>query len=121
MDLTQEQGGGRESQVQPPSQVWEQFFGVRVDATARPTYRLQNVNAHSDPEQRKVVGHDHNLTLEIADARLPRPAILRMRRTGHNAFTYWVYRPPSQAYRHCDWLLKNIGQQASGGRRWLIV
>jgi hypothetical protein len=121
MDLTQEQGGGRESQVQPPAEVWEQFFGVRVDATNRPTYRLQNMSTPSDPEQRKVVRHHHNLTLEIADARLPRPAILRMRHTGHNAFDYWVYRPSSKIYRHCDWLLANLGQQASGGRRWVII
>lgn len=121
MDLTHEQGGGRESQVQPPSEVWEQFFGVRVSAASRPAFRLQNLKEPSNPEQRKVVKHDHNLTLEIGDAKLPRPAILRMRRTGHNAFDYWVYRPPSRAYQHCDWLLTNLADAALSGRRWIVI
>jgi hypothetical protein len=121
MDLTDEQGSSRESQVQPPSQVWEQFFGVRVSAALRPTYRLQNKRTPSDPEQRKVVKHHHNLTIEIGDAKPPRPAILRMRRTGNNAFDYWVYRSPSAAYRHCNWILTNMADEASRGRRWIII
>lgn len=121
MDLTNEQGGGRESQVQPPLEVWERFFGVRVSADVRPTFRLESKKARSDPEQRKVVKHHHNLTIEVADAKLPRPAILRMRRTGHNAFDYWVYRPPSRAYRHCLWILENLAEGESKGRRWVII
>ncbi len=121
MDLTNEQGGGRESQVQPPAPVWEQFFGIRVTATARPTFRLQDMLHSSEPEQRKVVRHHHNLTLEIADARVPRPAILRMRRSAENSFEYWVYRPSTQAYRHCDWLLENCAVSAKGERRWVII
>ncbi len=121
MDLTYEQGGGRESQVQPPAEVWELFFGVRVSATMLPAFRLQNKKTASDPEQRKVVAHHHNLTLEIGEAKLPRPAILRMRRTGHNAFDYWVYRPPSRDYQHCDWLLSNVSDSASTNRRWVII
>jgi len=121
MDLTHEQGGGRESQVQPPSEVWEQFFGVRVSATLRPAFRLQNRKKGSEPEQRKVVKHHHNLTLEIGDAKLPRPAILRMRRTGHNAFDYWIYRPPSRDYQHCDWLLSNVSDKEFTDRRWIII
>lgn len=108
MDLTREQGGGRETQVQPPSGVWEQFFGVRINA-ARPTFRLVRADRKSiEPEQRKVVKHHHNLTIEISGAVLPRPAILRMRKTGQNSFQYWIYRPPSKAYSHCDWILHNL-------------
>ncbi|MCH8040856.1 MAG: hypothetical protein IH977_11020 [Nitrospinae bacterium] len=121
MELTHEQGGGRESQVQPPSEVWEQFFGVRVTTTVRPTFRLQNMKVRTDPEQRKVVKHHHNLTLEIGDAKLPRPAILRMRRTGHNAFEYWVYRPQSQGYQHCDWVLANLAEDVASERRWIVI
>jgi hypothetical protein len=121
MDLTKEQGGNRESQVQPPSEVWEQFFGVRVTANLRPAFRLQNMRVRSDPEQRKVVKHHHNLTIEIGDAKGPRPAILRMRRTGHNAFDYWIYRSSSEAYRHCDWMLNHLAINPSKGRRWLII
>lgn len=121
MDLNNEQGGGRESQVQPPLEVWEQFFGVRSSAKGRPTFRLQNMAETSDPEQRKVVAHHHNFTLEISAARLPRPAILRMRRSGENAFEYWVYRPPSQGYRHCDWLLEHLATGRGPDRRWVII
>lgn len=121
MDLTNEQGEGRESQVQPPLEVWEQFFGVRLPADVRPTFRLQNMKKRSVPEQRKVVKHHHNLTIEIGDAKPPRPAILRMRRTGHNAFSYWVYRRPSQAYGHCDWLLTHLTDPTPNERRWIVI
>ena len=120
MDLTQEQGGGRESQIQPPIEVWEQFFGFRPDSGSRPTYRLENQKQPSDPEQRKVVKHHHNFTLEVGDAKLPRPAIIRVRRSGHNSFLYWVYRAKSIEFKHCDWLLENIGEK-SRDRRWLII
>jgi hypothetical protein len=121
MDLTNEQGGGRESQVQPPLEVWEQFFGIRVKADSLPAFRLQNRRAQSDPEQRKVVKHHHNLTIEIGDAKLPRPAILRMRQTGYNAFDYWVYRPPSEAYKHCKWILENLAEGEFKERRWVVI
>lgn len=121
MELTKEQGQGRESQVQPPREVWEQFFGVRLNASLRPTFRIQNRQTLSDPEQRKVVKHHHNFTVEIGDAKMPRPAILRMRSTGHNSFDYWVYRPPMKEFRHCDWVLNNLAQSAPGERRWVIV
>jgi hypothetical protein len=120
MELIQEQGSGRETQVQPPKAVWEQFFGVLLDTSMRPTYRLQNMKKQSVIEQRKVVKHHHNFTLEIGDARPPRPAILRMRRLGPNSFGYWVYRPPSKDYSHCKWMLDNLGQTATD-RRWLII
>jgi hypothetical protein len=121
MDLTKEQGPGRESQVQPPAGVWEQFFGVRVGANVRPTFRLQNMKVPSDPEQRKVIRHHHILTIEIGDAKPPRPAILRMRRAGYNAFDYWVYRPSSEPYRHCDWILNNLAEAPIKNRRWIII
>jgi hypothetical protein len=79
------------------------------------------MTSQSDPEQRKVVQHHHNLTIEVGGAQPPRPAILHMRRTGHNAFEYWVYRPSSKAYRHCDWILKNLGADKFRERRWIII
>ena len=91
MDLTMEQGRGRVTQVQPPLGVWEQFFGVRVQAAARPTLRLVNMDGRTPPEQRKVVKHHHNFTLEMSGATLPRPAIVRMRRLDSKSFEYWVY------------------------------
>lgn len=121
MGLTGEQGLSRKSQVQPPSSVWEQFFGVRLSASARPTFRLQNMATGSMPEQRKVVQHHHNLTIEIGGAMAPRPAILRMRRTGTNAFDYWVYRQSSVGFRHCEWMLKNFSEIVPNERPWMII
>ena len=120
MDLTNEQGAGRETQVQPPSDVWEQFFGVRKDASSRPTLRLVRKKPQSEPEQRKVVKHHHNHTIEIGGATLPRPAILRMRQIGINSFEYWIYRPPSKEYRHCNWVLDNLATDTED-RRWLVI
>jgi hypothetical protein len=120
MALTEEQGPGRETQVQPPKAVWEQFFGVRLNASMRPTYRLENIETPSAVEQRKVVKHHHNFTLEISGATPPRPAILRLKRLGPNSFGYWVYRPPSQEYLHCKWLLDNLGQSDTD-RGWVII
>lgn len=120
MDLTNEQGAGRESQVQPPLEVWEQFFEFRENASLRPTFRLKDSLNDLPPEQRKVVKHHHNFTIEIGDAKPPRPAILRMRRIGHNSFEYWVHRPKSKEFRHCDWMLNSMGEQAAD-RRWLVI
>lgn len=126
IDLNQEQGKGRESQVQPPLEVWEQFFGFRPGVSAQPTFRLQNLLRPTDPpEQRKVVKHHHNFTLEVGGAKFARPAtltaILRMRLTGPNAFDYWVYKKPSAEFRHCNWCLEHMGLTAKGGRRYLII
>ena len=119
MDLTMEQGRGRETQVQPPLGVWEQFFGLSVQSATRPTFRLVNMDSPGVAEQRKVVKHHHNLTLEISGAKLPRPAILRMRRIDSKSFEYWVYRRGSKAYPHCDWLLK-IFADPTPDRRWIV-
>ncbi len=121
MELKMEQGLPRITQVQPPAAVWERFFGVRVLKGLLPTYRLQNKVDNGNPEQSKVVRHHHNLTIEIGGAQPPRPAILRMLKTGTNSFDYWVYRPGSSAFRSCAWLLKNVAQDNSSGRNWVVV
>ncbi|MFN7440051.1 MAG: hypothetical protein ACK5TV_07635 [Phycisphaerales bacterium] len=121
MELTQEQGLRRQSQVQPPLGVWETYFGIRPTAGSLPTYRLVDALNNGSPEQRKVVKHHHNFTIEIGDAGPPRPAILRLRRIGVNSFEYWVLRKRHRDFRHCLWLLKNHGTQAAGERQWVIV
>lgn len=120
MDLTREQGGDRQSQVQPPSAVWEQFFGVSIHSVSLPTFRLVNAGTESPPEQRKVVKHHHNLTLELSGARTTRPAIMRMRRVDQRSFEYWIYRPGSKGYSHCVWMLDTFGERAAE-RRWLVL
>ena len=121
MELTQEQGGNRQSQVQPPLAVWEHFFGVRPAAGSLPTYRLVDALNDGDPEQRKVVKHHHNFTVEIGDAGPPRPAILRMRSIGTNSFEYWVLRERHRDFRHFQWLLRTFGAQAENGRLFDVL
>lgn len=121
MELTLEQGGGRETQVQPPVNVWTYYF--ELDFGRLPTYRVRNRSrARSRAVLRPVVEHDHNWTIELDGAELPRPAILRMHRTAPGEFDYWVYRDDEDEYYHCDWLLNTIANPLRNrGRRWLIL
>ncbi len=111
MDLTKEQGGGRESQVQPPKNVWVRYFEIDLDEDPDnlPTLVLQDKkHPSSGPENRPVVYHDHNWTLEIGDAGMPRPAILRFVQVAYLSYHYWVYRPGDPEFAHLDWLLDNV-------------
>lgn len=121
MELTQEQGPGRETQVQPPIDVWLRFF--EIDLERPPTLRCTNRRrSFPQAEARPVVEHDHNWTVEILGAALPRPAIIRFHRSGRNRYDYWVYRPADSAYEHCRWLLTNFANpHQKRGRRWFIV
>ncbi|MGA2530860.1 MAG: hypothetical protein ABSG36_17095 [Acidimicrobiales bacterium] len=121
MQLTLEQGGGRETQVQPPIDVWVRYFDLDFDTL--PIYRLHNRSEVSaESEDRPVVEHDHNWTIEIVGAELPRPAILRMHRTGPRSFDYWVYRPEVKEYHQCEWILQNFpNPYQRQGRMWIII
>ena len=94
MDLTLEQGGDRITQVQPPRAVWRHYFGINVDFVRRPTLKLTNFTSNPPTvASRRIVKHHHTFTIEILGAELPRPAILQMRRTGPQQYSYWVHRP----------------------------
>ena len=125
MDLTWEQGGGRETQVQPPKNVWVQYFEIDLDEDpgALPTLILHDKkHPSSGPEHRPVVYHDHNWTVEIADAAMPRPAILRLVRVAYHSYDYWVYRPGDSEFDHLNWLLDNVpNPHRTHGRRWLPI
>ena len=122
MELTAEQGSSRPSQVQPPRPVWEQFVGVSPDSTTRPTFRLENMRDPGNPEQRKVVKHHHNLTIEISAAKVERPAIIRLQQRSKNSYAYWVYGKSSKEYNHCKWIVTEFGSQAPNEQRgWLII
>ena len=123
MDLTLEQGVGRETQVQPPNDVWLTYFGFDVKNPARPPkIVLRNVHNSSRLETRWPVHHDHNWTLEINDATLPRPAMLRMSRAGSNSYSYEVLRPADRAYSELQKVLaKTRNPRQRRGRKWLIV
>lgn len=125
MDLTQEQGSDRVSQVQPPKNVWVRYFEIDLDEDrdALPALVMQNKkNSASGSEKRKIVFHDHNWTVELGDAKGPRPAILRMARTARNSYDYWIYRTNDPEYGHVDWILDNIpNPHHTHGRRWAAI
>lgn len=124
MDLTGEQGPGRETQVQPPVDAWRQYF--RVDDTAElPVLRLVNVRAADGLEPpRRVVRHHHNLTVEVARAVAPRPAIIRFTEIGRRRYEYAVYRPGDREFEAYDRLLDEIEnpfRTRPNERRWFIA
>lgn len=121
MELTMEQGPGRESQVQPPVGVWGYYFDVDVYGDTLPELTLRNAD-NGQTETRPVVEHDHNWTVEVSGATVERPAIIRFRRTADDRYDYWVYVPDSPEYDHCRWILDTFPNPLrQRGRRWLVV
>ena len=121
MDLTMEQGPGRETQVQPPLGVWAWYFGV--DLENPPSLRLTNRRRrNARPETRPVVEHDHNWTVEVTGANVLRPAIIRFHRIGRNRYEYWIYTPGDVEYQWCGWILTTFrNPRRSRGRRWIVI
>ncbi len=121
MELTMEQGPGRETQVQPPTGVWAYYFGIDLDEP--PRLRLTNRKRRSaNPETRPVVEHDHNWTVEVTGAAVNRPAIIRFHRTGANRYDYWVYEQHDAEYAACRWMLNTFrNPRRLKGRRWLVI
>lgn len=123
MELTYEQGEGRETQVQPPKGVWNNFFGLKVDLDKLPVLTLINESTHPPVEiKRPIVKHHHNYTIEIAGADLPRPAILQMKRIGPNRYSYSVHRPTDRTYESINTLLQTIENPYwQQGRLWVMI
>jgi hypothetical protein len=123
MELTNEQGGGRESQVQPPKGVWETFFGLHHPTIKLPTLTLINEKVIPNiKHERKIVKHHHTYTIEIADAVLPRPAILHIRKIGLHKYAYIVHRPGEQKFAQVEHLVKTMHNPFwDSGRSWVLV
>ena len=121
MELTMEQGPGRETQVQPPIGVWAHYFGVDLDDP--PSLRLTNRRRrNARPETRPIVEHDHNWTVEITGATVDRPAIIRFHRTGSNRYDYWIFKANDSEYQACRWILDTFRNPSRRrGRRWLVI
>lgn len=122
MELTREQGEGRETQVQPPRAVWEHYFGINLDSVSRPRLRL----VHKGPQAvgaapGTISRHDHNLTIEIPGAEMPRPALLELRKTGLNSYLYEVHRAGPTFDRFAQLLATRSNPLRTSGRRWLII
>jgi hypothetical protein len=121
MELTMEQGPGRETQVQPPINVWIRYFDIDFANLPRLRFTRQGAGRPRQ-EVRPVVEHDHNWTVELDGAAVERPAIIRVVRTGPRSFDYWIYRPGDPVYEHCRWMLTTFpNPYRRRGRRWLIV
>lgn len=121
MELLQEQGGPRASQVQPPRAVWESYLGLKWLTPPYPQLSLTN-EVTGVTTMRPVVEHDHNMTIEIAGAELPRPAILQLRRTGEHTYNYRVHRPGTAAFATLRNLLDTVHNPLrSHGRDWFLM
>jgi hypothetical protein len=122
MELTWEQGPGRETQVQPPKPVWENYFQVDLDGSL-PLLSLTNldVTPHSTITL-AIVKHDHNFTLEIAGAHAPRPAILELRKLSANAYGYRVHREGEKRFSQLVNLLNAVKNPLwTHGRLWRVI
>lgn len=124
MELTQEQGPGRNTQVQPPKGVWAEYFGL--DSSGPPPSKALTLRNGKDPsarrERRPIVSHHHVWTLEIGDAGPPRPAILALKRHSASSYTYYVYRPTDPQFKKLEHLLAHIrNPHYRSGRRWIVI
>lgn len=122
MDLTMEQGPGRDTQVQPPAGAWFAYFGIDIEEL--PDLRLLDRKQQNPQlETRPIVEHGTpNWTIEVTGAGVQKPAIIRFHRIGENRYEYWVYTPNEPEYSHCDWLLDTFrNPQHRRGRRWLVI
>jgi len=121
MELLLEQGGPRASQVQPPRAVWENYLGLKWLTPPYPHLSLTNEQTGVSAV-RAVVEHDHNMTIEIAGAELPRPAILQLRRTSEHTYVYRVHRPGTSAFKGLRNLLDTVNNPLrSHGRDWFLM
>ena len=124
MELTQEQGPGRNTQVQPPKGVWAGYFGL--DSGRPPPSKAITLRNGKDPsairERRPIVSHHHVWTLEIGDAGPPRPAILMLKRNSASSYTYHVYRPTDPLFKKLRHLLDvTRNPHYRSGRRWIVI
>jgi hypothetical protein len=122
MELTLEQGKGRETQVQPPRPVWENYFGVDVDSPTLPVLRVTFEGPPTGPEiPRQLIKHHHNVTIEIPEAGSKRPAILVMRKVGKNRYRYRVLIPGNKQFASATSQLKTRSNPLwTSGRRWAV-
>lgn len=121
MDLTLEQGPDRMTQVQPPRAIWERYFGVNLGNPG--TLRVRNERGVQGYRHRSIVRHHHVWTLEIPEADVERPALMRFRRTGPRRYSYAVLTPQDRAFGAVDRLLEtaeNPWRRKPQERRWLV-
>lgn len=94
----------RFSQILPPKDIWEEYFGVNsdlfypeVDRNLLPNYDLRNVKT-GEIIQKPVVPHDHQGSVDIPEARegyrddpSEQAAYLIFKRTGRHSFDYELF------------------------------
>lgn len=97
MELNKE---SRMSQIVPPKEIWERFFGVNTEEFREedpdlPFFELRNP-ATDNHSHRQVVAHDHQGTIEIPEAKNRKdPSIQRaflvFRKAGEHTLDYQLY------------------------------
>ncbi len=119
MDMT---GESRDTQVQPSNFAWSHYFQIDVSTPPLPTLTLMDGRGVNQVISMPVVGHDHNWTVEIPGSDQPRPAIIRFRRTGPLAYTYWIWGQSDPEFSHYNYVLnQHQNPLHHHGRRWLII
>lgn len=123
MELTNEQGGSRKSQVQPPKPVWDTYFNVDLSAVPLPELQLTNLkDPGALPELRRISKHDHNFTIEITGYTPPPQGILELNKLGPRAFSYTVHSPGEPGHaRHAKLLASVSNPLRTHGRKWLVI
>ncbi|NKL87330.1 phospholipase D family protein [Rhizobium leguminosarum] len=122
MELNQEQGKSRMSQVQPPIPVWQNYFGIDIhNIRPLPTLTLKNIST-GEKVTRSIIPHDHNYTIEIPGAGTKRPAILMAKKLADSIFEYDVVTIEDSRFDVYNDILSGIDNPLKRGvRRWVIV
>lgn len=105
-------------QVQPTKGVWNKFFGIDINDSDLPTYRLRNIDG-GDVFDRPVVKHSLVMTLDIPESEAG--SILEMYYVGPDRYDYRIVTPDSSRFSKLDSQLHNTtNPDWHSGRLWLV-
>lgn len=120
MEITGEQGPGRNTQIQPPLPTWEVFFGLTTyDLHNNPTITLLDefVGVAAD---KRIVKHDHNFTIEIKNAK--KGDIIVLKKMSNLEFTYRLHKPDDVEFSGLAHVLSTtVNPLRTRGRLWIII
>ncbi len=119
MDILKET---RETQMQLPLPIVENFFGVQRNQPANLNIRIINDGRFTNPVERNLVISGQMRRLEMPQIRnLVRPLIvIFIKLPGQFNFAYYLVRHNSSQYRILNTILRRNGQQGNAERRFYI-
>jgi len=118
MEITSEQGGARNSQVQVPLPAWASFFGFQKSELEKaPVLQLENEDSPGSHVYRKIVDHDHNYTVELPGAKKGMIAVFK--RKGPRQFSYRLVQQHDADYHSLSmFLATQYNPLRTKGRLW---